>query len=105
MDKVQAEAIADALLEQARSKRPPKKSRARWSLRTLGERLLLAAFAIVGGCVGLGVFHFTARQAHVGTSFIGAELGICAGMLVGWAVITWRRVRGARKPAVPVHTD
>lgn len=74
-------------------------------MRTLGERLLLLAFAIAGACAGLGVFHFTAREANSAALFAGAEWGAGAGLLLGWVVMGLRRVLATRKASATAHDD
>lgn len=92
MDKLQAETAANALLEHERGRRASQKHQVGWGWRTPSERRLLAACVIVGASVGSGAFYFAARHVSGVILLIGAEWGAGAGVLVGWAIMWWRRV-------------
>lgn len=89
MDKIQAEAAADALLAQARAARKWR-SRPQWRRPyTLAERHLSAAFVVVGTVVGSVAAYFGAPTS--GWTIVGSLWGAVGGFCIAAAVILIRR--------------
>ncbi|MHB1616603.1 MAG: hypothetical protein ACYCUX_04985 [Metallibacterium sp.] len=109
MDKLQAETAADVLLEHERRRHASRKHRVGWGGSAPSERRLLATCVIAGGSLGSGVFYFAARHASSVILALGAESGAGAGVLVGWAIMLYRRIQTIRstrgQSARPVDTD
>jgi len=90
MDKSQANAIAQAILEpDLKAQEEVRRKRAAHE-RSLADRRLVAWFSLPGFAIGAAVASFTGHRFT-----IGVILGGIAGSLIGWAVVWWRRRRVA----------
>jgi hypothetical protein len=90
MDKRQAEAIAQVILEPGLKAQEELHRKRRAAEQGLAERRKIAAFALAGALLGAGAAYFG------GHHFLGgASWGGIAASAVGWVVIAWGRRRGA----------
>lgn len=88
MDKSQADAIAEAILEPGLKEREVRRRKRAAEQRSLADRRVVAWFAFPGFVIGAAVAHFSGERFSSGVIWGGI-----AGAVVGWAVVGWRRRR------------
>lgn len=91
MDKQQAEAIAQAILQPSLDEREKLRQKREARQRSLADRRVAALFMISGFAIGALVAYWTGHRFSEGIFWGGP-----AGSLVGWMVVWWRRRRSAR---------
>ena len=85
MDKRQAEAIVQAVLEPDLKAQEELRDKRMVEDRSLAVRRSAAAFVLVGFALGAAAAYFAGERVTV-----GGLLGCFGGALVGWAVGAWR---------------
>lgn len=90
MDKQQAEAIVQAILEPDLKAQQELRRKREAEDRSLAVRRSIAAFVLAGFALGAAAAYFTGERFTV-----GGLLGCFGGAVVGWAVGAWRDRRNA----------
>lgn len=91
MDKLQADAIAQAILQPDLKAREDIRHRRATEERSLADRRLVAWFSLPGSALGAAVAYV------IGSRFsYGVIWGGIMGGAIGWAVVWWRRHRSVR---------
>ncbi len=94
MDKLQADAVARALLEPDPAIQDDLRRRRAAEARRTADLRLEAWFMLAGFAIGAVIAHFTGERFTAGG--LG---GSVAGGAVGWVVVAWRKRQGlAREP-------
>ncbi|MEN1973457.1 hypothetical protein WCE34_14200 [Luteimonas sp. MJ204] len=90
MEKQQAEAIAQAILEPDLKVQTELRRKREAENRSLALRRFIAAFVLVGFPIGAAVAYFAGERFT-----LGGLWGGIGGAAVGWAVAAWRERRAA----------
>ena len=90
MDKLQADAIAQALLQPDPKARDEIRRKRAAQARQEADRRLVALFAIPGFVIGAVVAHYSGYRFTKGVIWGGV-----VGAMIGWAIVWLRRRRSA----------
>ncbi|MBK1690204.1 hypothetical protein [Rubrivivax gelatinosus] len=90
MDKQQADAIAQAILQPGLDEREKMRQKREARQRSLADRRLVAWVTMPGFAIGALVAYWTGHRFAEGVVWGGF-----AGSLVGWMLVWWRRRRSA----------
>jgi hypothetical protein len=90
MDRSQADAIAQAILQPDLKAQEEIRRKRAVEERSLADRRLVAWFSLPGFAIGAAMAYFTGHRFTNGIIWGGV-----AGGVIGWAVVWWRRRRSA----------